>query len=245
MGVRAVVSTEEIADIAFDKLRCHQFLDGIGLRAPQTFLSPSQARSALEMGEATLPFVLKPRWGTGSLVMDIATDAHEIALLHEHLTEKLKSSYIGEIGRSGRRNEILIQELIIGEEFGLDCVNDFDGNHRACFVRKKLSMAQGQTDVAVTVQDAQISEAGSRIARSLGHVGILDADVIRDGDGDVYVLDMNPRFSGGYPFSHAAGANIPAAMVAWAEGRPTDPAWFQPKPGVVSAKGVRILPSAT
>jgi carbamoyl-phosphate synthase large subunit len=56
-----------------------------------------------------------------------------------------------------------------------------------------------------------------------------------------FVLDLNPRFGGGYPFAHMAGANVPAALVAWAEGREARPEWLSVMPGVVSAKCDRLV----
>jgi len=50
------------------------------------------------------------------------------------------------------------------------------------------------------------------------------------------VLDMNPYFGGGYPFSHVAGADIPAALIAWAERQDADPAWLRARPNVLASK---------
>ena len=49
-------------------------------------------------------------------------------------------------------------------------------------------------------------------------------------------MELNPRFGGGYPFSHAAGANVPSALIAWRRGLAPKPEWLRVRPGVLSAK---------
>ena len=44
-----------------------------------------------------------------------------------------------------------------------------------------------------------------------------------------YVIDMNARFGGGYPFSHLAGMDLPRAYVAWAEGKEAEPVETRPE----------------
>jgi carbamoyl-phosphate synthase large subunit len=56
-----------------------------------------------------------------------------------------------------------------------------------------------------------------------------------------FVLEMNPRFGGGYPFSHVAGANLPAALVAWVTGQPINPNWLTIKSDVLSSKCARLV----
>ena len=83
--------------------------------------------------------------------------------------------------------------------------------------------------------DPALQAVGERIGRRLGHRGILDADAFVDGEA-ICVIDLNPRFGGGYPFSHLAGADLPAAIIAWAEGRTPDPAWLRVAPNVTMAR---------
>lgn len=40
-------------------------------------------------------------------------------------------------------------------------------------------------------------------------VGLVDVDIIAGSSGELFVIDVNPRFGGGYPFNHIAGANVP------------------------------------
>ena len=96
-------------------------------------------------------------------------------------------------------------------------------------------MRSGQTDRAVTVVDPEIERIPRRIGESLGHLGCLDGDLLVTRDG-IVVLDLNPRMGGGYPFSHMAGANLPAALVAWVRGETPDPEWFKVRPEVASSR---------
>ena len=56
-----------------------------------------------------------------------------------------------------------------------------------------------------------------------------------------YVIEMNARFGGGYPFSHAAGANLPLAMVYWALGQEAPGELLRARPGVEAWKDIKLL----
>ncbi|KPK10980.1 MAG: hypothetical protein AMJ56_06965 [Anaerolineae bacterium SG8_19] len=52
---------------------------------------------------------------------------------------------------------------------------------------------------------------------------------------------MNPRFGGGYPFSHIAGANLPAMLLAWANGNHPVACWHKVKTNIKAAKYDQLL----
>jgi carbamoyl-phosphate synthase large subunit len=58
-------------------------------------------------------------------------------------------------------------------------------------------------------------------------------------NGAVSVLEMNCRFGGGYPFAHLAGANFPAAVVAWLAHREPRPEWLRARPGTTGIKAIQ------
>jgi carbamoyl-phosphate synthase large subunit len=101
-------------------------------------------------------------------------------------------------------------------------------------------MRSGETDGATTVDHAELCQLGKYIAERLHHVANLDVDVFADETG-FHVLELNARFGGGYPFSHLAGANIPAAIVAWLQGAPCDPTWFDVAYGITAYKSISVI----
>ena len=60
------------------------------------------------------------------------------------------------------------------------------------------------------------------------HIANLDCDVLEK-DGIYYVLELNPRFGGGFPFSYEAGVNMPKAIIQWIKGEEVDLAMLQPE----------------
>ena len=77
-------------------------------------------------------------------------------------------------------------------------------------------MRAGETDKSVLRDKPDLEELGYRVGKALGHIGNVDCDVFEK-DGKYYLLELNPRFGGGYPFSQMSGANYPAAILAWME----------------------------
>jgi carbamoyl-phosphate synthase large subunit len=241
IGTIPLISTPEVIDICFDKWKSFLFFTSCGLSVPKTYLSLADTRRAIADGELTFPIVVKPRWGSASLGIEYAQDDEELELFYRYIQKMLRRSILAEVSALNDERCILFQEQIIGTEYGLDAIADLDGNYVTTFVRQKLSMRSGETDRAITIENAQLEAFGKKIAHNLHHIGNLDCDAIVDDRGEVYAIEMNPRFGGGYPFSHVAGANLPAASIAWASGTTPDPSWLKLTPNMTISKCDRLV----
>jgi carbamoyl-phosphate synthase large subunit len=142
----------------------------------------------------------------------------ELRLSYDLLLLKLSRSILSRASSEDKDRAILFQEKLVGTEYGLDILNDLSGRPVQVYVKEKLAMRAGETDKAVLRQRPDLEELGFKIGKALKHIGNLDVDIF-EADGMFYLLEMNPRFGGGYPFSHMAGADFPAAIIAWLEGR--------------------------
>ena len=136
---------------------------------------------------------------------------------------------------------IMIQEKLTGNEFGLYVMNDLDGNNVAVSVKQKLAMRAGETDKALTVDLPEVREMGATIGRNLRHIGNLDVDIMQRANGDYCVLELNPRFGGGYPFSYEAGVNMPLAILKWLRGEAIDSRILKPFYGKMFAKNDYLI----
>jgi carbamoyl-phosphate synthase large subunit len=247
IGTLPLVSSPEIVAICYDKLETARFLHRCGLAAPRSYVQLEAARQALARREITFPVVVKPRWGVSSIGLAIAEDDQELDFAFKTAEKQNACSFLAQASAATPGGCVLIQERLSGEEYGLDIVNDLNGRHVCTFAKRKLRMRSGQTDRAVTVKDQGLEKLGQTIGENLRHVGILDCDLFLSAEG-CRVIDLNPRIGGGYPFSHVAGANVPAALIAWMNGEEADPSCFQVRPDLVISRAdeyVAIGPSLT
>jgi carbamoyl-phosphate synthase large subunit len=242
VGTLPVISTPQVVCTCADKWTALNFLKSYGFGVPGTYLSLADARNALARGDIRFPLVVKPRWGSASIGIAYSDDDEELELTFRLASMRLPRTPLWKLTASATEPQpsILIQERLYGQEYGLDIVNDLEGRHVCTLVRRKIAMRAGETDRAVAVRNELLEKVGEGIGRKLRHVGPLDCDAIVT-QGNSHVLDLNPRFGGGYPFSHMAGANLPAALVAWANCEPVEPLWLKIKPNVMAAKYDQLI----
>lgn len=235
INVNVIVSSEKVIDITFDKFKAYEFAVQHLINTPITYISLKSAKYDIYNNQLSFPIVLKPRWGSASIGIDIVYNMEELELAYRLHTIKLERTILQEASKSSKHENILIQEFIEGQEYGLDIINDLQGNYQATIVKKKLSMRAGETDKAMTVDNAKLRAIGKKIGKALKHVGNLDCDFFLK-NGKYYLLEMNSRFGGGYPFSHEAGVNVPKVIIGWLEGNIIDFNLLKPKYNMAFSK---------
>mgnify|MGYP001777732515 CR=1 FL=1 len=234
IGVKVVVSDPKVIDIAFDKYKTAKWVESIGLLAPKTFVRVEDVKKALSAGEVEFPLFMKPRWGSGSIGLESISDMDELDTYYRLLMKKIKRTILAKA--SVGDEYIMIQEKLTGSEYGLDVMNDLYGKNVGVSVKQKLAMRSGETDKAITVDLPVVREIGYRIGQALGHIGNLDVDVMQRADGAYCVLELNPRFGGGFPFSYEAGVNFPKVLIQWIKNEVADISLLCPEYGRMFAK---------
>lgn len=239
LGVKVIVSDPNVIDIAFDKYKTAQWVESLGLVAPKTYVRLEDVKNALAAGEIEFPLFMKPRWGSGSIGLESIADMDELDIYYHLQLKKIKKTILATA--SVGDEYIMIQEKLTGSEFGLDIMNDLTGKNVAVSVKQKLAMRAGETDKAVTVDLPEVREIGRKIGEALGHIGNLDVDIMQRSDGAYCVLELNPRFGGGFPFSYEAGVNMPKAIIQWIKGEEVDPTILQPEYGRMFSKNDYLM----
>ena len=234
LGVKVIVSDPEVIDICFDKYKTAQWVESLGLKSPKTFVRLEDAKTSLASGDISFPLFMKPRWGSGSIGLESIADMEELDIYYNLLMKKIKKTILATA--SVGDEYIMIQEKLTGSEFGLDVMNDLEGNNVSVSVKQKLAMRAGETDKAVTRDLPEVRDMGRKIGEALRHIGNLDVDIMQRANGEYCVLELNPRFGGGFPFSYEAGVNMPKAIIQWVKGETVDSAMLVPEYNRMFAK---------
>lgn len=211
IGVVVFVSSEEVINITNDKWETFNFLNKNNIVTPKTYIDLEKSKNDIKLKVINFPVYIKPRWGMGSLSVFKAENLHELDFYYNLCKKEICRSYLN-IPSSNSDYLVLIQEGIDAQEYGMDIFNDLNGEHQVTVIKKKLAMRSGETDAAITVKNEYLRKIGESLSMSLKHIGNLDVDVLYDNK-KAYVLELNARFGGGYPFTHASGANLVEAIV--------------------------------
>jgi carbamoyl-phosphate synthase large subunit len=200
IGTTVAVSAPEVLAIASDKQRTHDWLVANG------FPTVRQTRPAAALSDRAawpLPLMAKPRFGSASEGVSPVGTMTELELLVAR--DNSGASLV-----DGRPGDIVVQTVATGDEYTIDVLVDRSGQCLCAVPRRRLEVRAGEVSKAVTVRSERLIDLAFGMAKALpGAYGVLNFQVFADEKtGELAVIEINPRFGGGFPLSHQAGARF-------------------------------------
>ncbi|MDA1131923.1 MAG: carbamoyl-phosphate synthase large subunit [Proteobacteria bacterium] len=195
-GVPILGTSPDAIDLAEDRKRFQQLLTRLGLRQPRNALATSMAEAVAGAATIGYPVVIRPSYVLGGRAMEIV---HDEAGLRR---------YMGAAVRASGRAPVLIDDYLSeATELDVDALSDGDDVFVAGIMEhiEEAGVHSGDSACSLppyTVDPATVDELRRQteeLARALGVVGLMNAQFAVK-DGEIFVLEVNPRASRTVPF---------------------------------------------
>jgi carbamoyl-phosphate synthase large subunit len=198
----ALVPGPATATATYDKFLAHQRLQELGLPSPPTVLPGEEPGS--------YPVMVKPRRGSGAESIHRAHDAEEAAFFCRYLRDK----------------DVMVQRLMDGPEFSIDCLSDTEGRCLNAIPRSMLESRGGESIKGTVLDDRELVELGRDVVEALEVRGPCTVQVFRDREIGLGITDVNTRFGGAFPgpmYAALPGRTYPELIVRMARGEAVEP----------------------
>jgi carbamoyl-phosphate synthase large subunit len=208
-GIPILGTSSDAIDLAEDRDRFKQLLDRLGLRQPKSGAATSLKQAEQIASQLGYPVLLRPSYVLGGRAMRIV---HSVEALREYISEAVRVS-----GKNPVLIDSYLQDAI---EVDVDALADRESVHVAGIMEhiEEAGIHSGDSACSLppySLAPAMIDEIARQteaLARALGVVGLMNVQFAIK-DGEVYVLEVNPRASRTVPFV-AKATGVPIAKIA-------------------------------
>ncbi|MGB9187091.1 MAG: carbamoyl-phosphate synthase large subunit [Methylovirgula sp.] len=217
-------------DLAEDRDRFKRLLDKLGLKQPKNGIAYSVEQSRLVAAELNLPLVVRPSYVLGGRAMAIirdetALDDYLLGTLPGLVPSDVKARYPND--KTGQINTVLGKNPLLFDRYLSDAVEvDVDAlcDGRDVFVCgimehiEEAGIHSGDSACSLPPRSlsplviAELEEQTRKLALALNVGGLMNVQFALK-DGEIYVLEVNPRASRTVPFV-AKVIGLPIAKIA-------------------------------
>ncbi len=207
LGIGIVLPSAEAFTLR-DKTALPGIAERTGLRVPHSVPADSLAEALQLSQDFTYPFVVK-----GNL--------HGATVIHTG--NQLAPAVEQHASRWGY--PVVLQEYVPGVEYDVAALGDGAGNLLGAVPMKKLQIDdRGKAWGGITVDDPELVAAARRVVQGLRWNGPIELELMRkEGSGEPYLIELNPRFPAWIHLAGAAGQNLPWSLLQMALGKSVAP----------------------
>jgi carbamoyl-phosphate synthase large subunit len=195
-GIAVMVADAAAVETCGDKLQFYQKMAALNFPMIPAAETPD--------GVSAERWVVKERWGAGSLTIGLNLD-REQALRHG---QTLKHP--------------LYQPFRRGDEFSVDVYVDARGRAKGAIARRRVLVVGGQSQVATSQRLEDLEGLCLKMAEALGLYGHAIFQAIRDDQGGWHFIECNSRFGGASTLSVSMGLDSFYWFLGEAGGRALD-----------------------
>ncbi|HBB81906.1 MAG TPA: carbamoyl phosphate synthase large subunit, partial [Sulfitobacter sp.] len=213
-GIPILGTTPDMIDLAEDRERFQQLVLNLGLKQPHNGIAHSDAEAMEIAKEIGFPLVIRPSYVLGGRAMEIVRDQ---ASLERYITNAVVVS-----GDS----PVLLDSYLSGAvELDVDALCDGKNVHVAGIMQHIEEAGVHSGDSACSLPPyslpreiiAEVEEQTRALALALNVVGLMNIQFAVK-DGEIYLIEVNPRASRTVPFvakaTDSAIASIAARIMA-------------------------------
>ncbi|MCR9126623.1 MAG: carbamoyl-phosphate synthase large subunit [Rhodobacteraceae bacterium] len=213
-GIPILGTTPDAIDLAEDRERFQQLVRKLGLKQPHNALAHSDAEAFEVAGEIGFPLVIRPSYVLGGRAMEIVRDRAQL------------ERYISDAVVVSGDSPVLLDSYLSGAvELDVDALCDGEAVHVAGIMQhiEEAGVHSGDSACSLppySLDPAIIAEVETQthaLARALGVVGLMNVQFAIK-DGEIYLIEVNPRASRTVPFvakaTDSAIASIAARVMA-------------------------------
>ena len=213
-GIPILGTTPDAIDLAEDRERFQELVNKLGLKQPHNGIA-STDEQALEIAEEIgFPLVIRPSYVLGGRAMEIVRDMDQL------------KRYINEAVVVSGDSPVLLDSYLAGAvELDVDALCDGTDVHVAGIMQhiEEAGVHSGDSACSLppySLSDELIAEVKTQthaLAKALNVVGLMNIQFAIK-DGDIYLIEVNPRASRTVPFvakaTDSAIASIAARIMA-------------------------------
>jgi carbamoyl-phosphate synthase large subunit len=213
-GIPILGTTPDAIDLAEDRERFQQLVQRLGLRQPANAIATTDGEARRAAEDLGFPLVIRPSYVLGGRAMEIVRDAAQL------------DRYIRDAVVVSGDSPVLLDSYLDGAtEVDVDALCDGEHVHVAGIMEhiEEAGVHSGDSACSLPphtlsrdVQDEIIRQTEA-LARALNVVGLMNVQFAVK-DGEIYLIEVNPRASRTVPFvakaTDSAIASIAARLMA-------------------------------
>ena len=213
-GIPILGTTPDMIDLAEDRERFQQLVQSLGLKQPHNGIAHSDAEALEIAADIGFPLVIRPSYVLGGRAMEIVRDQ---ASLERYIRDAVVVS-----GKS----PVLLDHYLSGAvELDVDALSDGTDVHVAGIMQHIEEAGVHSGDSACSLPPyslsrdiiAEVEKQTKALALALNVVGLMNIQFAVK-DGEIYLIEVNPRASRTVPFvakaTDSAIASIAARIMA-------------------------------
>jgi carbamoyl-phosphate synthase large subunit len=211
-------TSPDAIDLAEDRDRFKKLLDTLKLRQPKSGIATSTEKARAIAEAIGFPIVIRPSYVLGGRAMEIVYDSAQIDRYLVRLNADLDRP--SEIAVSDRRPLLIDRYLTDAIEVDVDCLADGTDTYIAGIMEhiEEAGIHSGDSACSLPPHNlsakiiAELDRQTRALALALKVGGLMNVQYAIK-DGDIYVLEVNPRASRTVPFV-AKVIGLPVAKIA-------------------------------